>query len=442
MLAADTVTAVSSDHEGALALAQAMVQDSDTLVDASFVAVPPSGTPNGTSTGLASFPTSGDTFGILTTGDATFADDPNDSDSTGADLDGSAVRGDTDFDVTILRIDLVAPPETNCLRFDLRFLSEEFPEFVDTTYNDGFIAELDDSTWSTDGSAISAPDNFAFDPAGEVISVNSTGATSMSAEEAVGTTYDGGTQTLRAGAIAFPGPHSLYLSIFDQGDRVYDTAAFIDSIRFVLVDNVETDCREGARFPSNTRPVAVDDEASTDYDTGIVIGVMDNDSDPDGDSIFLSGHGDASHGTVDFTEGGLFYTPTPGITGDDTFTYSIEDSHEATSTGTVTVHVFAPGEPTPPRPRRPRRQPRRPRRRRRRRRRPRPRRPRRRRQPQPQPRHPRPRRRRRPRPRRHRPRRRPRPRPRRRRPPRRRRQLRPSQRRRPSGRAPTWARSS
>ena len=81
VLAADTVTAVSSDHAGAVALARAMVQDPETLTDASFVAVPPAGTPNGTSTGLLSFPTDGSTFGILTTGDATLADDPNDDDS-------------------------------------------------------------------------------------------------------------------------------------------------------------------------------------------------------------------------------------------------------------------------------------------------------------------------------------------------------------------------
>ena len=125
--------------------------------------------------------------------------------ATGTSDEGSSVRGDTDFDVTILKLDLVAPPETNCLRFDFRFLSEEFPEFVGSDFNDGFIAELDTSTWTTAGTAISAPDNFAFDPSGDVISVNSTGATRCRPADADGTTYDGGTQTLRAGTPVAPG---------------------------------------------------------------------------------------------------------------------------------------------------------------------------------------------------------------------------------------------
>ena len=48
-------------------------------------------------------------------------------------------------------------------------------------YNDAFIAELDNSTWTTSGSAISAPNNFAFDSSNNVVSINSTGLGGMSA---------------------------------------------------------------------------------------------------------------------------------------------------------------------------------------------------------------------------------------------------------------------
>ena len=47
---------------------------------------------------------------------------------------GPNVRGDTDYDVAILRIDLNVPAGVNCLSsFDFRYLSEEYPEFVNTT---------------------------------------------------------------------------------------------------------------------------------------------------------------------------------------------------------------------------------------------------------------------------------------------------------------------
>lgn len=192
----------------------------------------PTGTPNGTADSpLTTFPTDGETFAILTSGDVTLADDPNSSGSSGADL-GSAARGA--FDVTVLQVDLTVPPlGPNCLRVDFRFLSEEFPEFVDSAFNDGFIAELDPGEgqeWSVSGSEIIAPDNFAFDSEGNVVSINSSGVASMSADEAVGTTYDGATPQLVAQTPITAGVHSVYFSIFDAGDGVLDSAVFLDNL--------------------------------------------------------------------------------------------------------------------------------------------------------------------------------------------------------------------
>ena len=74
----------------------------------------------------------------------------------------------------MLRVNLNVPQGDNCLAFDFRFLSSEFPELVNSSYSDAFIAELDKSTWTTDGSAISAPKNFASDSAGHVITIQAT----------------------------------------------------------------------------------------------------------------------------------------------------------------------------------------------------------------------------------------------------------------------------
>ena len=147
---------------------------------------------------LSFFPANGSTFGILTTGDVNLADDANTAEDTGVALGGLAVRGDTDRDVTILKLDLNVPAGANCLILDFAFYSDEFAEFVGSQYNDAFIAEVDNSTWTTTGSTISAPNNFAFDSTGDVVSINSTGATSMNTGNAAGTTYDGATVRLQA----------------------------------------------------------------------------------------------------------------------------------------------------------------------------------------------------------------------------------------------------
>jgi uncharacterized repeat protein (TIGR01451 family) len=215
-----------------LQLANSIAQTGGVVTGASFVAEPPEGTPSDLQTrSLGGFPTDASSYTILTTGDATLADTPNSSESSGADVDGPNVRGNTDFDVTILKVDLNVSSGLNCLSIDFRFLSDEYPEYVHSSFNDAFIAELDTSDWTTLGSEITAPHNFAFDPAHNVISINAAGATSMSEAEAAGTTYDGATPLLSASTPITSGAHSLYLSIFDQGDHILDSAIFLDKLR-------------------------------------------------------------------------------------------------------------------------------------------------------------------------------------------------------------------
>ncbi len=56
------------------------------------------------------------------------------------------------------------------------------------------------------------------------------GDTSVSKAQAKGTTYDGATRVLRASSRIKPGNHRLYMSIFDQWDRQYDSSVFIDKL--------------------------------------------------------------------------------------------------------------------------------------------------------------------------------------------------------------------
>ncbi|WP_372788923.1 choice-of-anchor L domain-containing protein, partial [Paraconexibacter sp.] len=216
------------------ALAGAMADGGKTgglvLTGASFAMLPPSGAPVGYGdAALSGFPTSGGTFAVMSTGDVTKAPSTMQGGNTSSS-NGGPGRGGSDRDTVVLKVDFTIPSGANCVSFDFRFFSEEYPEYVGRSYNDAFIAELDKTTWTTAGSAITAPDNIAFDPAGNVISINATGPTSVSAENAVGTTYDAGTVLLHASSTVTPGAHSLYFSLFDQGDASLDSTVFIDNL--------------------------------------------------------------------------------------------------------------------------------------------------------------------------------------------------------------------
>jgi hypothetical protein len=218
--------------QSATPLGRAMSSDPGLVRRATFSALPPSSKPAAVSTTrLAGFPRTGRSFAILSTGNARLADNKNTSDSSGSESRGPSIRGARD--VVIMRLNLRVPRGANCLSFNFRFLSEEYPEFVGDVYNDAFIAELDQSTWTAgtkEDPRIDSPRNFAVDREGNPIRINRAGVFTMRRASARGTTYDGATRVLRASTPVTPGRHRLYLSIFDQGDRQYDSAVFVDRV--------------------------------------------------------------------------------------------------------------------------------------------------------------------------------------------------------------------
>ena len=226
---------VSRSDNGATRLARSIFEgNNDKFVKAKFVAVPPGHDPVATTRKhILGFPRKGGSFAILSTGCAHFALRKNNSGSTGCLDGGVKTRGARD--VTIWRIRVKVPKGANCLSFRFKFLSEEFPEFVGSEYNDAFIAEVDHSpSWKASGNqspTISAPDNFATTRKGKnIISVNAAGIAKVSRAAAKGTTYDAATGKLRASTPVKPGQRLLYLSLFDQGDRQWDSAVFIDRL--------------------------------------------------------------------------------------------------------------------------------------------------------------------------------------------------------------------
>lgn len=183
---------------------------------------------------LAGFPTNGASFAILTSGDPALADDENTEGGSGRENGPAAnLRGDTDYDVSVLKVAVNVPPGANCLAVDYRFLSEEFPEFVGSPFNDAFIAEVDTSSWTTAGSTLSAPNDFATDTSEEGVTVNGVGPVAVSPEESQGTTYDAATGLVTTKTPISSGAHNVFLSILDQSDQILDSAAFVDNMRFI-----------------------------------------------------------------------------------------------------------------------------------------------------------------------------------------------------------------
>jgi|GEM_PF-2853944 len=94
--------------------------------------------------------------------------------------------------------------------------------------------------------------------------------------------------------------------------------------------------------------VAAGDTAAAETNAPVTIKAADllaNDTDVDGDSLTITGVGNASHGTVSLdANGNVVFTPEDGFTGTATFQYTVSDGHGGTDTATVTVTVEAANE--------------------------------------------------------------------------------------------------
>ncbi|MFB6287127.1 MAG: Ig-like domain-containing protein [Candidatus Bipolaricaulia bacterium] len=100
---------------------------------------------------------------------------------------------------------------------------------------------------------------------------------------------------------------------------------------------------------TNPAPTASDDSASTDEDTAITTAnVLDNDSDPDGDTLNISSFDDSStqgtvtdngDGTFTYDPNGQFEDLAQGESDTDSFSYTVQDADGATASATVTITV-------------------------------------------------------------------------------------------------------
>jgi uncharacterized protein YhjY with autotransporter beta-barrel domain len=119
-----------------------------------------------------------------------------------------------------------------------------------------------------------------------------------------------------------------------------------DSFTYVAVDplggqsNIAT-----VSITVNGPPVAADDVGEVFNGQPVVIDVLANDTDPNGDSLTAAIDTPPAGGTAQVTAGGILYTPNPGFVGQESFTYTASDGTYQSAPATVTIVFSAVTQP-------------------------------------------------------------------------------------------------
>jgi hypothetical protein len=145
-------------------------------------------------------------------------------------------------DLLWFRFDLEVPADANGYEFDFAFFSSEYPEWVDTMYNDVFVVWTTSETYTgnvtfIDGQPLTITaladsilyegndtqlDGTGFDGVGG-------GPMGMGMMEPIG----GGTGWFTASGSAAPGEtFTLAWAVFDMGDAYYDTTVVLDAFKW------------------------------------------------------------------------------------------------------------------------------------------------------------------------------------------------------------------
>ncbi|MBY8978061.1 tandem-95 repeat protein [Rhodobacteraceae bacterium NNCM2] len=116
-----------------------------------------------------------------------------------------------------------------------------------------------------------------------------------------------------------------------------------DRFSYTIVDargKTDTGEVEVTVSATNANPVAKDDSFTTTSGGSIILELLANDTDADGDTLSILSLEDPENGTLtDLGDGRVRYTPDDGFTGTERFDYTVTDSKNGSDTATVTVSV-------------------------------------------------------------------------------------------------------
>lgn len=175
-------------------------------------------------------------------------------------------------------------------------------------------------------------------------SVNEDSSLTTPAPGVLGNDTDAEGDTLTAALVS--GPVSGVLTLNPDGSFTYSPNANFngaDSFTYRADDGVASSNTATVSITVravNDAPDARDDAATTAEDTAVNIAVLANDTDADGDTLFVQSVTQGANGSLSISpDGTVRYAPAPNFNGTDSFTYTVSDGNGGTDTATDTVAV-------------------------------------------------------------------------------------------------------
>jgi len=153
--------------------------------------------------------------------------------------------------------------------------------------------------------------------------------------------------TLRIDSVTQPAGAST--ASISNGKIYFDPKGVVGSISFSYTisdghgNTADTVVTVGSTDPGSGNihsPLVVDDVVTTKEGVNIIIDVLANDTDDDGDVLILDQIDSGNFGETHNVGNKILYKPIPGRTGIDTFYYGVHDGHGHNGSGKVTVHVI------------------------------------------------------------------------------------------------------
>jgi len=117
--------------------------------------------------------------------------------------------------------------------------------------------------------------------------------------------------------------------------------AFRVSARDAFLNETAASVTASATTTANLAPSASSDTASVEENNQVAIDAIANDSDPEGDTLSITGTTQGVNGSVTHNGVIITYTPDANFTGTDNFSYTIDDGFSGTDTASVSVTVTA-----------------------------------------------------------------------------------------------------
>ncbi|MDH5556855.1 MAG: Ig-like domain-containing protein, partial [Alphaproteobacteria bacterium] len=142
-----------------------------------------------------------------------------------------------------------------------------------------------------------------------------------------------------AGAVTLNADGSFsYAAVPDFNGSATFTYRTTDGVRYSNLASVTITVN-----PVNDAPVAVADSGATPYETAVILNVLGNDTDIDGDMLTAAVSVAPANGSaVVNPDNTITYTPNPAFSGIDSFEYTASDPGLLTSSAIVTITVDAP----------------------------------------------------------------------------------------------------